>query len=75
MARRLLIFGFGVATYLIFLPTVAYAIGFVGNRLVPKSIDIGDPWRPGTALAIDLSLIACFGIQHRPMAAGPLRSG
>ncbi len=68
MAKRLLVFIFGIVTYLIFLLTVLYGIGFVGNRFVPKSIDTGDYSPLGVALLINLLLLALFGIQHSVMA-------
>jgi protein-S-isoprenylcysteine O-methyltransferase Ste14 len=68
MIKRRLIFVFGIVTYLLFLSTVLYAIGFVGNVVVPKSIDTGGPSPLFTAVLVDLSLIALFGVQHSVMA-------
>jgi protein-S-isoprenylcysteine O-methyltransferase Ste14 len=59
---------YGVVCYLLFLAAFLYAIGFVTNWLVPKSIDTG-PLTPSTeALLIDVLLLSVFAIQHSVMA-------
>jgi protein-S-isoprenylcysteine O-methyltransferase Ste14 len=66
--RRILGFGYGVASYAIFFASFLYLIAFLANFMVPKGIDAGVPMETGTAALIDLALIALFGIQHSVMA-------
>jgi methanethiol S-methyltransferase len=66
--RRLSSFLYGVAAYAACLATLLYFIGFSGNLLAPRSVDVGAgaPWTD--ALGIDLLLLALFGVQHSVMA-------
>ena len=66
MGRITLIYG--VVSYAAFFVTFLYAIGFLGNVLVPKSLDSGPIGRLGTALLVDLGLLAIFAVQHSVMA-------
>jgi protein-S-isoprenylcysteine O-methyltransferase Ste14 len=59
---------YGVACYAIFFVTFLYLIGWVTNLVVPVSIDSGTPGNVAVALAVDLALIALFGLQHSVMA-------
>jgi protein-S-isoprenylcysteine O-methyltransferase Ste14 len=65
---RLLTLAYGAVSYVIFFLTFLYAIGFLGNIGVPKTLDspAADPWL--TALAINLGLLSLFAIQHSVMA-------
>lgn len=68
MFKRLLIFACGITCYVVFLATFLYAIGFVGNFLVPRAID-GEPRVPiATALIVNAGLLMLFALQHSVMA-------
>ena len=59
---------YGIACYALFLGTFLYAIGFLGNFLVPRTLDSAPAGSLGMALTIDLALAALFAVQHSVMA-------
>ena len=67
--QRSLTMLFALVAYAIFFATFLYLIAFVGNiAVVPRTVDSGPAAAPATAAAIDIGLIALFGLQHSVMA-------
>jgi protein-S-isoprenylcysteine O-methyltransferase Ste14 len=59
---------YGLVVYVFFLATFVYAIGFVGNILVPKGIDGGVAMPLVEAVIVNLLLLGVFAVQHSVMA-------
>jgi methanethiol S-methyltransferase len=68
MLKRISIFVYGVVCYAVFFATFLYAVGFIGNLVVPKSMDSPAQTTFWKALLIDLGLLAIFALQHSIMA-------
>ncbi|MEJ0085518.1 MAG: methanethiol S-methyltransferase [Pseudomonadota bacterium] len=68
MIKRLSIFLYGVMSYAVFFATFLYAIGFIGNFGVPRTLDSAPGGSFVTSLLVDLGLLGLFAVQHSVMA-------
>ena len=68
LSRRLGFLLYGGIAYWSFVMAILYLVGFVGNILVPRSIDVGPEVPAALAATIDLALIVLFAVQHSVMA-------
>jgi len=68
MLKRILFFAYGSLSYLIFLGTFLYAICFIGNFIVPRTLDGPATGPLVISFAIDAGLLTIFAVQHSVMA-------
>ena len=66
--KRLAIFIYGVASYVVSLVVFLYAAGFIGNLWVPKTLDSPRDVPLMDALLVNLGLLGVFAVQHSLMA-------
>lgn len=64
----ILLVSYSLVSYLFFLGTFLYFVGFVGGLPLPVTVDAGPSAPAAHAVAVDLALIALFGVQHSVMA-------
>lgn len=65
---RILALIYGIISYAMFLGSFCYAIAFVGDFWVPKTINTGESGTFWSALLINSGLLGLFAIQHSGMA-------
>ena len=68
MAKRLAVFVYGLVSYMLCLLTFVYAVGFIGNLYIAKSMDSAARMSFWPALLIDAGLLLLFAVQHSVMA-------
>lgn len=74
MVKRSIVFLYGLVCYAVFLGTFLYAIGFVANLFVPRSIDSPPAGDFVGSLTVDLVLLLIFAVQHSVMARKGFKS-
>ena len=66
--KRVAVFLYGVLSYAVFFLTFLYALGFIGNFYVPRSLDSAARAPFWQAFLTDALLLAIFAVQHSVMA-------
>ena len=66
--KKIFEYTYSIVIYIMFLGTFLYTIGFVGNFIVPKSIDSGVEQGLAKTLFVNVLLLGLFAIQHSVMA-------
>lgn len=65
---RYLVVAYGLGAALVGLGAIAYAVGFLADLGVPKTVDAGSTHGAGHPLVVDVALLGLFGLQHSLMA-------
>jgi len=68
MAKRLAVFVYGLVSYMIFFGTFVYAVGFIGNLYLSRSMDSAARMSFWPSLIVDSMLLLVFAVQHSAMA-------
>lgn len=71
--KRWFVLLYAALSYLLFLSTVAYAVAFLGNLFVDRTIDAAAGVPIGGALIVNAGLLLLFGAQHSGMARMPFK--
>ncbi len=72
--KRFAILVFGLVAYAVAMASLVYAIGFIGNIFVPKTIDSGPVSPLSEAVIINVVLLTIFAVQHSVMARPAFKS-
>jgi len=64
----LIMLGYAVLGYLVFLGVLGYSLGFFAGLGVPRNIDQGTNSGWPSAVAVDTALLLAFAVQHTVMA-------
>lgn len=72
--NRIVVFAYGIVCYALFFGIFLYLIAFNADAFVAKTVSSGEPGPVGVALAVDLLLIALFGVQHSTMSRRPFKA-
>jgi protein-S-isoprenylcysteine O-methyltransferase Ste14 len=65
---RVLCFVYGLLAYVIGVPTLVYAIGFLIDQVVPKGINDGEVVPASQAIMVNVALLLLVPVQHSIMA-------
>lgn len=72
--RKALVVAYGLLSYTLFLGVFLYMVAFLGDFLVPRTINQGPESSFGEALLINFGLMLIFGLQHSVMARPGFKS-